>query len=111
MWRSFSRESSKSEAKEGDLSKCETRRNEGSCISLQRQLWIWIHPSALDEGLDAIKVACDKQVLPLFFSVGLCMLPSHFEISTISVELECLCFVFVYPFFLSLSYLYLDDVM
>jgi ribonuclease P/MRP protein subunit POP1 len=85
MWRSFSRESSKSEAKEGDLSKCETRRNEGSCISLQRQLWIWIHPSALDEGLDAIKVACDKQVLPLFFSVGLCMLPSHFEISTISV--------------------------
>ncbi|CAM0874160.1 unnamed protein product [Alopecurus aequalis] len=62
MWRPFSRESSKSEAKEGDLSNCQTRFNEKSYCSLQRQLWIWIHPSALDEGLDAIKIACDKQM-------------------------------------------------
>ncbi|KAM0858248.1 hypothetical protein ACQ4PT_047954 [Festuca glaucescens] len=62
MWRPFSRESRKSEAKEGDLSNCQPRFKEGSCSSLQRQLWIWIHPSSLDEGLDAIRIACDKQM-------------------------------------------------
>uniref|UniRef100_A0ACD6A0Q1 Uncharacterized protein n=1 Tax=Avena sativa TaxID=4498 RepID=A0ACD6A0Q1_AVESA len=62
MWRPVSAESSKLEDKEGDLSNSQTRLNEASCSSLQRQLWMWIHPSVLDEGLDAIRIACDKQM-------------------------------------------------
>ena len=54
------------EAKEANLSNSETNFSEGGRSSLQRQLWIWIHPAALDEGLDAIRIACDKQVFPLY---------------------------------------------
>ncbi|WVZ49698.1 hypothetical protein U9M48_001032 [Paspalum notatum var. saurae] len=62
MWRPFLREHDKSEA--GDLSTHHCF-DEGSISSLRRQLWIWIHPSALDEGLSAIRFACEKQVLHL----------------------------------------------
>lgn len=61
MWRPHSGESSKLEAK-ADLSNSQTRFDEGSWNPLQRQLWIWIHPAALDEGLAAIKFACEKQM-------------------------------------------------
>lgn len=30
-----------------------------SCL---RQLWIWMHPSAFDEGIDCLKLACQKMV-------------------------------------------------
>ncbi|XP_062183018.1 ribonucleases P/MRP protein subunit POP1 isoform X2 [Phragmites australis] len=52
MWRPFSRENDKLEPEEQDLSNS----------SLQRQLWIWIHPAALDEGLNAIRFACERQM-------------------------------------------------
>ncbi len=32
---------------------------DSSCF---RQLWIWIHASAFDEGFSALKFACEKQV-------------------------------------------------
>ena len=64
MWRSFSGENDKSET-EGDLSTAHSF-DEKSRSSLRRQLWIWIHPAALDDGLSAIRFACERQVLPLF---------------------------------------------
>ncbi|TKW23068.1 hypothetical protein SEVIR_4G269200v4 [Setaria viridis] len=60
MWRPFSRENDKSET-EGDLSTAHSF-DEKSRSSLRRQLWIWIHPVALDEGLSAIRFACEKQI-------------------------------------------------
>lgn len=32
------------------------------CSSLSRQLWVWIHASALSEGYGSLKLACQKQV-------------------------------------------------
>ncbi|KAI9173800.1 hypothetical protein LWI28_006760 [Acer negundo] len=32
------------------------------CHSLFRQLWLWMHASAFDEGYNALKLACQKQV-------------------------------------------------
>ncbi|KAF7043085.1 hypothetical protein CFC21_052519 [Triticum aestivum] len=74
MWRPFSIGSSKLEAKEADLSNSETRFSQGSCSSSQRQLWIWIHPAMLDEGLDAIRIACDKQMQDSGVLVNCCSL-------------------------------------
>jgi ribonuclease P/MRP protein subunit POP1 len=65
MWRPFLQEYDKLELKGGGMSSCHDF-DEESQSSLQRQLWIWIHPAALDEGLSAIRYACEKQVLPLF---------------------------------------------
>lgn len=36
--------------------------------SLSRQLWLWIHASAYEEGYDALKLACHKQVIYLIDS-------------------------------------------
>ncbi|CAN6193403.1 unnamed protein product [Urochloa humidicola] len=60
MWRPFSRENDKSDT-EGDMSTAHSF-DEKSRRSLRRQLWIWIHPSTLDEGLSAIRAACEKQI-------------------------------------------------
>ncbi|KAJ1276803.1 hypothetical protein BS78_05G243300 [Paspalum vaginatum] len=60
MWHPFLREHNKSEG-EGDLSTPHCF-DEESISSLRRQLWIWIHPSALDEGISAIRFACEKQI-------------------------------------------------
>jgi len=60
MWRSFSGENDKSET-EGDLSTAHSF-DEKSRSSLRRQLWIWIHPAALDDGLSAIRFACERQI-------------------------------------------------
>ncbi|KAF8658776.1 hypothetical protein HU200_059262 [Digitaria exilis] len=59
MWRPLSRENDKSEA--GDLSTAHSF-DEKCRSSLRRQLWIWIHPAALDEGLSAIRFACERQI-------------------------------------------------
>ncbi len=32
------------------------------CSSSFRQIWVWIHVSALSEGLDSLKFACQKEV-------------------------------------------------
>uniref|UniRef100_A0A453HVE4 Uncharacterized protein n=1 Tax=Aegilops tauschii subsp. strangulata TaxID=200361 RepID=A0A453HVE4_AEGTS len=45
---------------EAYLSNSQTNFFERNRSSLQRQLWIWIHLAALDEGLDAIRIACDN---------------------------------------------------
>ncbi|KAG6653180.1 hypothetical protein CIPAW_05G057800 [Carya illinoinensis] len=38
-------------------------RSEGSrCCSSSRQIWVWIHVSAVSEGLDALKLACQKEM-------------------------------------------------
>jgi ribonuclease P/MRP protein subunit POP1 len=60
MWRPFFRENDKSET-EGDLSTAHSF-DEKSRSSLRRQLWIWIHPVALDDGLSAIRFACERQI-------------------------------------------------
>jgi ribonuclease P/MRP protein subunit POP1 len=65
MWRPFLGENDKSET-EKDLSAAHSF-DEKSRGSLRRQLWIWIHPAALDEGLSAIRFACERQVLSLFY--------------------------------------------
>ncbi|KAI4998983.1 hypothetical protein ZWY2020_054847 [Hordeum vulgare] len=74
MWRPLSIGSSKLEAKEADLSNSDTRFSQGSCSSSQRQLWIWIHPAMLGEGLDAIRIACDKQMQDSGVLVNCCSL-------------------------------------
>uniref|UniRef100_A0A0A9D7L5 POPLD domain-containing protein n=1 Tax=Arundo donax TaxID=35708 RepID=A0A0A9D7L5_ARUDO len=61
MWRPFSRERVKLEPEEGGLSNSHCFDDESSS-SLRRQLWIWIHPAALDEGLNAIRTACERQM-------------------------------------------------
>ncbi|CAL5049774.1 unnamed protein product [Urochloa decumbens] len=60
MWRPFSRENDKSETA-GDMSTAHSFE-EKNRSSLRRQLWIWIHPAALDEGLSAIRFACERQI-------------------------------------------------
>ncbi|CAN6200730.1 unnamed protein product [Urochloa humidicola] len=60
MWRPFSRENDKSETG-GDMSTAHSF-DEKSISSLRRQLWIWIHPAALNEGLSAIRFACERQI-------------------------------------------------
>ena len=37
-----------------------TQTNE--CFSSFRQLWLWMHASAFNEGCDALKFACQKLV-------------------------------------------------
>ena len=37
-----------------------TQTNE--CFSSFRQLWVWMHASAFNEGCDALKFACQKLV-------------------------------------------------
>jgi len=64
MWRPFSRADDKSEI-EGDPCTSHSIHNE-SGNSSRRQLWIWIHPAALDEGISVIRFACERQVLPQF---------------------------------------------
>ncbi|MBA0769512.1 hypothetical protein Gotri_018236 [Gossypium trilobum] len=41
-------------------SKEQCRTNSGSCF---RQLWVWIHASAFNEGYDALKCACQKLMI------------------------------------------------
>ncbi|KAF0896452.1 hypothetical protein E2562_024316 [Oryza meyeriana var. granulata] len=62
MWRPFLRESGKLETEDADLSNSHTRADERKYGSLQRQLWIWIHPAALSEGLEALRAACQQQM-------------------------------------------------
>ncbi|XP_072997740.1 ribonucleases P/MRP protein subunit POP1 isoform X2 [Typha latifolia] len=40
------------------------------CINSVRQLWIWIHAAAFDEGLNALRSACEKQMLVSGISVS-----------------------------------------
>ncbi|TVU23492.1 hypothetical protein EJB05_25863, partial [Eragrostis curvula] len=61
MWRPFAGGYDHLELKEEDLSSSHSFDEKGQC-SLHRQLWIWVHPAALDEGLEAIRSACDKQM-------------------------------------------------
>ncbi|XP_066395626.1 ribonucleases P/MRP protein subunit POP1-like [Miscanthus floridulus] len=60
MWRPFSRADDKSEI-EGDPCTSHSIHNE-SGNSSRRQLWIWIHPAALDEGISVIRFACERQI-------------------------------------------------
>ena len=50
MWRSFHNANGYNEPQE----------IEGS--SFFRQLWVWIHAAAFSEGVDALKLACQRQV-------------------------------------------------
>ncbi|KAL6654279.1 hypothetical protein ACP70R_007744 [Stipagrostis hirtigluma subsp. patula] len=61
MWRPWSRENGKLVLREGDLSNSHNFDKESNGY-LRRQLWIWIHPAALDEGLNAIRSACERQM-------------------------------------------------
>lgn len=63
MWRPFLREGGELETEDVDLSNSQIISDERN--SLRRQLWIWIHPSALSEGLETLRAACHQQVSPL----------------------------------------------
>lgn len=60
MWRPFSRADDKSGI-EGDQCTSHCIHDE-SGNSSRRQLWIWIHPAALDDGISAIQFACERQI-------------------------------------------------
>ncbi|KAL5203640.1 hypothetical protein ABZP36_008511 [Zizania latifolia] len=62
------------ESEDGDLSNSQTRFDEGKCSSLRCQLWIWIHPAALNEGLDALRISCEKQTQESGDMVNCCSL-------------------------------------
>ncbi|KAG8090420.1 hypothetical protein GUJ93_ZPchr0011g28065 [Zizania palustris] len=62
MWRPFLSESDKLETEDEKLSNSQMGFDEGKCSSLRRQLWIWIHPAVLNEGLDVLRIACEKQM-------------------------------------------------
>ena len=40
---------------------CDSAKQE---CNTSRQLWIWIHAAAFEEGFGALRTACQKQVLP-----------------------------------------------
>ncbi|XP_057519156.1 ribonucleases P/MRP protein subunit POP1 isoform X1 [Amaranthus tricolor] len=46
-----------------------------SCL---RQLWIWMHPSAFDEGLDCLKLACQKMMNDTGVVIGCVSLDGKF---------------------------------
>ncbi|KAG2705518.1 hypothetical protein I3843_05G050400 [Carya illinoinensis] len=57
MWRSVCQESGCGDAMNHNSDG--GNRSEGSwCCSSSRQIWVWIHVSAVSEGLDALKLAC-----------------------------------------------------
>jgi len=60
MWRPFARADDKSGI-EGDPCPSHCIHDESGSSS-RRQLWIWIHPAALDEGISAIRFACERQI-------------------------------------------------
>ncbi|KAL6907812.1 hypothetical protein ACP4OV_001982 [Aristida adscensionis] len=76
MWRPFLRENGEL-VTEGDLSNSHSFDEERNS-SMQRQLWIWIHPAGLDEGLNAIRSACERQMQGSGGVVKCCSLEGKF---------------------------------
>uniref|UniRef100_A0A0D9XV99 Uncharacterized protein n=1 Tax=Leersia perrieri TaxID=77586 RepID=A0A0D9XV99_9ORYZ len=74
MWRPFIRESGNLETVDVDFSNSQTRLDERKCGSLRRQLWIWIHSAALNEGLEALRVACQQQMQESGDTINCCSL-------------------------------------
>ncbi|XP_042982559.1 ribonucleases P/MRP protein subunit POP1-like [Carya illinoinensis] len=61
MWRSVCQESGCGDAMNHNSDG--GNRSEGSRFcSSSRQIWVWIHVSAVSEGLDALKLACQKEM-------------------------------------------------
>ncbi|KAF8394676.1 hypothetical protein HHK36_020892 [Tetracentron sinense] len=61
MWRPFLRQNINIDME--DLTVDGYEKSQSSiCSSSFRQLWVWIHASALNEGHEALKLACQKQM-------------------------------------------------
>ncbi|KAG7950380.1 hypothetical protein I3843_13G109400 [Carya illinoinensis] len=61
MWRSVCQESRCGDAMNHN-SDGGNRSESSGCCSSSRQIWVWIHVSAVSEGLDALKLACQKEM-------------------------------------------------
>nr|BBF89698.1 ribonucleases P/MRP protein subunit POP1 containing protein-like [Oryza sativa f. spontanea] len=72
MWRPFLREGGELETEDVDLSNSQIISDERN--SLRRQLWIWIHPSALSEGLETLRAACHQQMQESGDTISCCSL-------------------------------------
>jgi hypothetical protein len=60
MWRPVLQQNRDSDAMNHDGDGC--NNPESIECSSSRQIWVWIHVSALSEGFDALKLACQKEV-------------------------------------------------
>ncbi|KAL0921913.1 hypothetical protein M5K25_005859 [Dendrobium thyrsiflorum] len=47
------------------------------CSTSPRQLWIWLHPASYNEGFDALRCACDKQMNETGASVHCLSMEGH----------------------------------
>lgn len=68
MWRSICQESRCGDGMNHN-SDGDNRSESRGCCSSSRQIWMWIHVSAVIEGLDALKLACQKEVHILNFVI------------------------------------------
>lgn len=86
MWRPFSNENNCVSSGENNafMKSCNFVRQ--GCSTSSRQLWIWIHSAAFEEGLDILRRACQMQVL-------------------LSVDCKCIYHVFILNSNFSLQYM------
>ena len=61
MWRPLQKKDIGSGAEHDNVESANSTQTNECCPSF-RQLWVWIHASALNEGYDALKFACQKLV-------------------------------------------------
>ncbi|KAG1326181.1 ribonucleases P/MRP protein subunit POP1 [Cocos nucifera] len=61
MWRPFLNDDNRDNVQQDDVSNgcCNSGKNGSG--TLPRQLWIWIHAAAFNEGFNALRFACQKQ--------------------------------------------------
>lgn len=61
MWRPVQPPNENSDATDHSADGCNKQQNM-KCSSSFRQMWVWIHVSALSEGMEALKCACQKEM-------------------------------------------------
>lgn len=88
MWRPLQRKDVGPGAEHNDVESVNSTQTNKCCSSL-RQLWVWMHASAFNEGYDALKFACQKLVKLRLFIFDQFLALSRTQMSLFVMESSC----------------------